>query len=66
MKPICLPVTPELQSENLNGVQGVVAGWGATEDGLQSPVLLSVDLPIISNKECQVIYRGQVSYERHF
>lgn len=58
MKPICLPVTSELQSEKLDGLQGVVAGWGATEDGLQSPVLLSVDLPIINNKECQEIYRG--------
>lgn len=58
MKPICLPTTPELQSEKLEGMQGVVAGWGATEDGLQSSVLLSVDLPIITNRECQEIYNG--------
>lgn len=58
MKPICLPVTPELQTEKLEGLQGVVAGWGATEDGLQSPVLLSVDLPIITNNDCQTIYNG--------
>ncbi|CAH2094427.1 unnamed protein product [Euphydryas editha] len=58
MKPICLPTTPELQSEKLEGLQGVVAGWGATEDGLQSSVLLSVELPIITNKECQTIYNG--------
>lgn len=60
MKPICLPTTPELQSEKLEGMQGVVAGWGATEDGLQSSVLLSVDLPIITNRECQEIYNGYV------
>ncbi|XP_050353857.1 CLIP domain-containing serine protease HP8-like isoform X2 [Nymphalis io] len=58
MKPICLPKTPELLSEKLEGLQGVVAGWGATENGLQSPVLLSVDLPIITNTECQNIYNG--------
>ncbi|XP_046971106.1 CLIP domain-containing serine protease HP8-like isoform X2 [Vanessa cardui] len=58
MKPICLPKTPELLSQNLEGLRGVVAGWGATEDGVQSPVLLSVDLPIISNSECQSIYNG--------
>nr|XP_034834063.1 phenoloxidase-activating factor 3-like isoform X1 [Maniola hyperantus] len=58
MKPICLPTSPELQSENLEGLNGVVAGWGATEDGLQSPVLLSVDLPIISNRDCQALYNG--------
>ncbi|CAH2257130.1 jg11961 [Pararge aegeria aegeria] len=56
MKPICLPISSALQSERLEGLNGVVAGWGATEDGLQSPVLLSVDLPIISNSECQAIY----------
>ncbi|KAI8425106.1 hypothetical protein MSG28_006961 [Choristoneura fumiferana] len=54
----CLPTTPELQSENLIGQQLVVAGWGATEDGLQSPVLLSVSLPAVSNQDCQTAYNG--------
>ncbi|XP_022116243.2 CLIP domain-containing serine protease 2 isoform X1 [Pieris rapae] len=58
MKGVCLPITPELQNMNLAGLQGIVAGWGATEDGLQSPVLLSVALPMISNRECQNIYNG--------
>ncbi|CAG4953649.1 unnamed protein product [Parnassius apollo] len=58
MKPICLPTTPELQNEPLDGLKGVVAGWGATENGLQSPVLLSVDLPIVTRKECQAAYNG--------
>ncbi|KAJ2953212.1 hypothetical protein O0L34_g789 [Tuta absoluta] len=58
MKPICLPSTPELISETLVGMNGIVAGWGATEDGLQSPVLLSVDLPIIGNRDCQNAYNG--------
>ncbi|XP_041969718.1 CLIP domain-containing serine protease 2-like isoform X2 [Aricia agestis] len=58
LKPICLPVTSELRNERLDGQKGVVAGWGATEDGLQSPVLLSVNLPITTNYECSVIYNG--------
>lgn len=58
LKPICLPTTPELQRETLVGAQGVVAGWGATEDGLQSSVLLSVELPIVSNEDCQDSYNG--------
>ncbi|XP_045502390.1 CLIP domain-containing serine protease 2-like [Colias croceus] len=56
MKALCLPTTPQLQNEKLEGLKGIVAGWGATEDGLQSPVLLSVALPIISNRECQRIF----------
>ncbi|XP_052744040.1 phenoloxidase-activating factor 3 isoform X2 [Bicyclus anynana] len=65
MKPICLPTTSSLVSESLEGLNGVVAGWGATEDGLQSPVLLSVDLPVISNAECQGIYRdGSVTIQK--
>ncbi|XP_014372110.2 CLIP domain-containing serine protease 2 [Papilio machaon] len=58
MKPLCLPTTRELQRESLDGLKGVVAGWGATEEGLQSPVLLSVDLPIVPREECQAVYNG--------
>ncbi|XP_053613895.1 CLIP domain-containing serine protease HP8-like isoform X2 [Plodia interpunctella] len=60
MKPICLPTTPELQKQDLVGHLGVVAGWGATEDGLQSPILLSVELPVISNKDCMAAYNGTI------
>ncbi|XP_072929941.1 CLIP domain-containing serine protease HP8-like [Epargyreus clarus] len=58
-KPICLPTSPELKAERLDGKQGVVAGWGVTEEGLQSPVLLKVELPIVTNVECQTAYNGQ-------
>ncbi|CAH2045489.1 unnamed protein product, partial [Iphiclides podalirius] len=58
MKPICLPTTPQLQREQLDDLMGVVAGWGATEDGLQSSVLLSVDLPFVSRDACQKAYNG--------
>ncbi|CAG9789266.1 unnamed protein product [Diatraea saccharalis] len=58
MSPICLPFTSELQTVDLVAYLGIVAGWGATEDGLQSPVLLKVYLPIVENKECQEAYYG--------
>lgn len=58
MKPICLPNTPELVANTLEGQMGTVAGWGATENGLQSSVLLKVDLPIVSNKDCHDAYNG--------
>ncbi|KAL0869174.1 hypothetical protein ABMA27_007460 [Loxostege sticticalis] len=58
MKAVCLPITSELQNQYLDNQPATVAGWGATEDGLQSPVLLSVELPIVSNKDCIKVYRG--------
>ncbi|KAG7297997.1 hypothetical protein JYU34_018756 [Plutella xylostella] len=58
MMPICLPVTPELQAQNLVGSRTVVAGWGSTEDGLlQSPVLLKVKVPVISNEDCRAYFK---------
>ncbi|CAH1637696.1 unnamed protein product [Spodoptera littoralis] len=60
MKPVCLPVTSELQRESLIGQNAVVAGWGVTEDGLESSVLLSVDLPVISNTDCMTAYRDSL------
>lgn len=58
MKPICLPNTPELIADTLVGQMGTVAGWGATENGLSSSVLLKVDLPVLSNKDCEGAYNG--------
>lgn len=56
--PICLPITQKLQREELVGLQVIVAGWGITELGLQSPVLLSVGLRVIGNADCQKSYHG--------
>ncbi|XP_026760585.2 CLIP domain-containing serine protease HP8-like [Galleria mellonella] len=60
MGPICLPFTKELRDKNLVGVSAEVAGWGATEDGLQSPVLLNVELPILHNQDCVDAYNGSI------
>ncbi|XP_059053394.1 CLIP domain-containing serine protease HP8-like [Achroia grisella] len=58
MKPICLPFTKKLRDKNLVGLGATVAGWGATEDGLQSPVLLNVELPVLKNQICINAYNG--------
>ncbi|KAJ8713978.1 hypothetical protein PYW08_007598 [Mythimna loreyi] len=60
MKALCLPITKKLQLETLQGQNANVAGWGVTEEGLQSPVLQSVELPIMSTEECTKAYRGSI------
>ncbi|XP_037294219.1 serine protease grass-like [Manduca sexta] len=60
MKPLCLPLTSQLQTENLVNINGIVAGWGVTEEGMESSVLLSVSLPILSKDECETAYKGTV------
>lgn len=44
--------------DNLIDKAGVVAGWGATENGIQSSVLLQVELPVMNNSDCQTAYKG--------
>lgn len=51
IKPICLPVTPELQKLELD--KYIVTGWGTTENQTGSDVLLEAKLPRVSNAECQ-------------
>ncbi|KAJ0173667.1 hypothetical protein K1T71_010816 [Dendrolimus kikuchii] len=60
MKPICLPISRDLQKESLENKKAVVAGWGVTEEGMQSPVLMSVALPIVSNSDCAKDYKDLV------
>ncbi len=46
--------TPELSAE---GDKVTVAGWGATsEGGPQSPTLLEVEVPVVSNETCNAAY----------
>ncbi|KAE9526497.1 hypothetical protein AGLY_013145 [Aphis glycines] len=44
----------------LNGVEGKIVGWGSTEKGTSSPVLLETYLPYIDRKSClDVLKNGQ-------
>ncbi|RZC43210.1 uncharacterized protein BDFB_002243, partial [Asbolus verrucosus] len=55
IKPICLPVD-QARNYNFTNQNVVVTGWGATETGRSSPILLKAGLPIVPLKECQKKY----------
>ena len=60
--PICLPSLFDT-SKTYAGVTGTVAGWGLKEDGQESvEQLMSVDVPIISNTECEKSYKWLKRY----
>ncbi|KAF2881991.1 hypothetical protein ILUMI_24172 [Ignelater luminosus] len=62
IKPICLPLSSELQNNTFTGLTGVVAGWGKTEDNHKSDVKLKVEVPVVANRDCSRSYlRHQIS-----
>ncbi|XP_022114875.2 CLIP domain-containing serine protease 2 [Pieris rapae] len=56
VEPICLPLTSELRSKRLDHKNGTVAGWGYTETGRESAILLRVEVPVKSDAECKGYY----------
>ncbi|XP_011873132.1 PREDICTED: venom protease-like [Vollenhovia emeryi] len=54
IKPICLPIGNSRPINRDNGA--VVTGWGATESGQRSKVLLQVNLPLVDNEQCEEAY----------
>lgn len=60
MVPICLPLTQERRTINLENSNLFVAGWGRTAEGGQpSDVLMQVQLPVLNNEICKDRYRKQ-------
>ena len=56
VNPICLPPVSG-SDQTYEGVTATVAGWGLTETGETSTdQLMSVDLPVMSNKKCRTFY----------
>ncbi|XP_060534555.1 phenoloxidase-activating factor 3-like, partial [Cylas formicarius] len=55
IKPICLPVS-EI-NDDLTGKSAIVSGWGATEKGYKSPILLKVSVPVLSLSVCHKVYQ---------
>ncbi|XP_025208667.1 uncharacterized protein LOC112604026 [Melanaphis sacchari] len=41
-----------------NGVEGKIVGWGNTENGTLSPILLQTSLPYIDRNSCRNIYNS--------
>ncbi|KAF5308212.1 hypothetical protein FQR65_LT06392 [Abscondita terminalis] len=58
VKPICFPTSEQYVNLNLTGERVTVTGWGRTEKGGRSDVLLKADVSIISNEECNRIYNN--------
>ncbi|XP_058448816.1 uncharacterized protein LOC131428788 [Malaya genurostris] len=57
IRPICLPIGDPVRSRNLEGLTPFVAGWGRTQEGGKSAtVLQELQIPIISNTQCQGLY----------
>lgn len=57
VKPICLPYQDIVTFPK----QLIATGWGATERGIRSPVLLHVQLPAVEIPQCQEIYNSRIS-----
>lgn len=52
IQPICLPLTANLQNFNLTKV--LITGWGITENGTQSDILLQALIPVTDNDSCEL------------
>ncbi|KAJ9596107.1 hypothetical protein L9F63_012691, partial [Diploptera punctata] len=60
IKPICLPIGSD-QTRNLLGQKLIVSGWGTTEKGTSSNVLLKVSVPVVSREKCESVYNRSSS-----
>ncbi|KAL1117167.1 hypothetical protein AAG570_004494, partial [Ranatra chinensis] len=63
IQPICLPILPELRSNDFVGMNPFIAGWGRTSFGkfslpcgTSSNVLMEVQIPIVENDICRKAY----------
>ncbi|CAF4799331.1 unnamed protein product [Pieris macdunnoughi] len=56
VEPICLPLSSSLRSKGLDNKNGTVAGWGYTETGSKSAILLAVEVPVKTDAECKGYY----------
>lgn len=56
-KPICLPLSNDLQRSRFIGYDMEVAGWGKTETRTESDVKLKVRVPVVDNNQCSNVYQ---------
>lgn len=56
VRPICLPLSPELMSLSLKYY--IVSGWGTTEDQRRSDKLLKARVPSLELEKCQNLFRS--------
>ncbi|XP_065359422.1 uncharacterized protein LOC135953441 [Calliphora vicina] len=55
IKPICLPIYDNLRHKEYS--QYVISGWGTTENGTTSDILLVAVVPIMDRMECERILK---------
>ncbi|EDW67843.2 serine protease grass [Drosophila virilis] len=60
IRPICLPISDELKQQAESLPNYFVTGWGTTENGSASDVLLQAKVPIQSRSACSQTYRREV------
>ncbi|KAJ9596095.1 hypothetical protein L9F63_012679 [Diploptera punctata] len=56
VKPVCLPLSAETRGRYV-GNTVVVAGWGRTQTMKQSNLKMKIQLPVVSNEECNKMYQ---------
>ncbi|XP_065371856.1 serine protease easter-like isoform X2 [Calliphora vicina] len=55
--PICLPLTPNLRNKRFTSTSMDVAGWGVTENDVESTIKLKVMVDVWNTTVCQNTYR---------
>ncbi|KAH8388565.1 hypothetical protein KR093_010024, partial [Drosophila rubida] len=60
IKPICLPISDELKQQAETLSEYFVTGWGTTENGSSSDVLLQANVPLQPRSACSRAYRRNV------
>ncbi|XP_056634742.1 phenoloxidase-activating factor 3-like isoform X1 [Diorhabda sublineata] len=56
IQPICLPIETPLSLRS-----GIVSGWGVTEDGYKTEVLMKVRIPILPLSHCNRLFQKSAS-----
>ncbi|ALC46035.1 grass, partial [Drosophila busckii] len=64
IKPICLPISSELKQQSESLPNYFVTGWGTTENGSSSDVLLQASVPIQQRSSCSDAYRRDVPHSQ--
>ncbi|KFB46644.1 AGAP009844-PA-like protein [Anopheles sinensis] len=57
VRPICLPIEPEIQQLPIVDHNFTVTGWGETETAIRSELQLHVRLPALNNTACNSVYK---------
>ncbi|XP_045115570.1 phenoloxidase-activating factor 1-like [Portunus trituberculatus] len=64
IQPVCMPEQDFNVRSAADQRNAVVSGWGFTENGTVSDVLLQVYLPMVDNDVCNTTYKGRVLDEQ--